>query len=61
MGQKGHVMDLKVLKVCEKRQEMDFLDLKYLLFRGIFLSGIGGTPLSPLTENHTAQKPIAVP
>ena len=43
----------------EKRQKMEFLDLKYLLFSGIFLSGIGGTPLPPLTENYPAQKPLA--
>ena len=38
---------------------MEFLDLKYLLFSGIFLSGIGGYPPPPLTENHPALKPIA--
>ena len=38
---------------------MEFSDLKYLLFSGIFLSGIGGYPLPPLTENHPAQKPLA--
>ena len=43
----------------EKRQKMKLLDLKYLLFSGIFLSGIGGYPPPPLTENHSAQKPLA--
>ena len=38
---------------------MEFLDLEYLLFSGIFLSGIGGYPPPPLTENHPAQKPLA--
>ena len=38
---------------------MEFSDLKYLLFSGIFLSGIGGYPPPPLTENHLAQKPLA--
>ena len=38
---------------------MEFLDLKYLLFSGIFLSGIGGYPPPPLTENHPSQKPLA--
>ena len=34
-------------------------NLKYLLFSGILLSGIGGYPSPPLTENHPAQKPLA--
>ena len=38
---------------------MEFSDLKYLLSSGIFLSGIGGYPPPPLTENHPAQKPLA--
>ena len=38
---------------------MEVSDLKYLLFSGIFLSGIGGYPPPPLTENHPAQKPLA--
>ena len=40
----------------EKRQKMGFLDLKYLLFSGIFLNGIGGYPPPPLTESYFAQK-----
>ena len=43
-----------------KRKKIDFFDLKNLLFSGIFLSGMGGTPLPPLTENHPAQKPKVV-
>ena len=42
----------------KKEKKMEFLDLKYLLFSGIFLSGIGGYPPPPLTENHPAQKPL---
>ena len=38
---------------------MEFSSLKYLLFSGIFLSGIGGYPPPPLMENHPAQKPLA--
>ena len=52
MGHKG-------LKMHEKRQKIEFSNLKYLLFSGIFLSGIGGYPPPPLTENHPAQKPLA--
>ena len=59
MGQKGHIMVQKGLKMHKKRQKIEFLDLKYLLFSGIFLSGIGGYPPPPLTENHPAQKPLA--
>ena len=59
MGQKGHIMDQKGLKMHEKRQKIEFSNLKYLLFSGIFLSGIGGYPPPPLTENHPAQKPLA--
>ena len=42
MDQKGHIIDQKGLKMYEKRQKMEFLDLKYLLFSGILLSGIRG-------------------
>ena len=59
MDQKGHIIDQKGLKMYEKRQKMEFLDLKYLLFSGIFLSRNGGYPPPPLTENHPAQKPLA--
>ena len=42
---------------------MEFSALKYLLFSGIFLSGIfpsgiGVYPPPPLTENHPTQKPL---
>ena len=42
----------------EQGKKLIFLDLKYLLFSRIFLSGIGGYPPPPLTENHSAQKPL---
>ena len=32
-----------------KRQKMEFLDLKFLFFSGIFLSGIGRYPPPPLS------------
>ena len=59
MGQKGHIMDQKGLKMHENRQKIEFSNLEYLLFSGIFLTGIGGVPPPPLTENHPAQKPLA--
>ena len=43
MDQKGHITDQKGLKMYEKGQKMEFSDLKYLLFSGIFFSGIGGS------------------
>ena len=57
MDQTGHMMDQKGLKMYDKK--MEFSDLKSMLLSGIFLSGIGGYPLPPLTENHPAQKPLA--
>ena len=59
MDQKGHIIDQKGLKMYENRQKMEFSDLKYLLFSGIFLSGIGGYPPPPLNGNPPAQKPLA--
>ena len=57
MGQKGHIMVQKGLKMHEKRQKIVFYsNLKYLLFSGIFLAECGGTPPPPLTEKHCAQK-----
>ena len=44
MGQKGHMIVQKGLKMHEKRHEIEFLDIKNLLFSGIFLSGIRGYP-----------------
>ena len=51
MGQKGHIIDQKGLKMHEKRQKIEFLDLKNLLFSGIFLSGIRG--YSPLLNGQS--------
>ena len=48
MGQKGPIIVQKGLKMHEKRQKIEFLDLKNLLFNGIFLSGIGGYAPPPL-------------
>ena len=42
MGQKGHIVVHKGLKMHKKKQKIEFLDLRNLLFSGIFLSGIGG-------------------
>ena len=53
MGQKGHIIVQKGLKMHEKTQKIEFLDLKNLLF-----SGIGGYP-PPLTDNHCTQKSLA--
>ena len=53
MGQKGHIIVQKGLKMHEKRQKIEFLDLKKRFF-----SRIGGTP-PPLTDNHCAQKRLA--
>ena len=52
-------MDQKGLKMYEKRQKIEFMDRKNLFFSRILLSGIGGYPPRPLTENHPAQKPLA--
>ena len=59
MDQKGHMIDQKGLKMYEKRQKIEFLDLKKPVFSGIFLSRIRGYPPPPLTENRPAQKPLA--
>ena len=45
----------------KKAKKWSFMDLKYLFLAEFSLEELGGTPLSPLTENHTAQKPLAVP
>ena len=40
----------------EKRQKMEFLDLKYLLISGFFLSGFGGYPHRPLSGKSSCPK-----
>ena len=59
MDQKGHIIDQKGQKMNEKGQKIEFWDMKYLFFSRILLTRIGGTPLPPLTKNHSAQKPLA--
>ena len=46
-GPKGHIIDQKGLKMHEKGQKLEFSNLKYLLFSGFFLSGMGGYPPPP--------------
>ena len=58
MGQKIYIMNQKGLKMHEKRQKIEFLDLKNLLLAEFFLADLGGTP-PPLTDNHCAQKSLA--
>ena len=48
MGQKGHIMAPKGLKMHKKRQKIEFLDLKRRFFS---LAELGGTPPPPLTES----------
>ena len=38
---------------------MEFLDLKYLLFSGIFLSGIGGYSPPPLNGKSSCPKTLS--
>ena len=44
MGQKGHIMVQKGLKMHKKGQKIEFLDLKKGKKEDFFLSGIGGYP-----------------
>ena len=53
MGQKGHIMAQKGLKMHKKRQKIEFLDLKRRFFS---LAELGGTPPLPLTENQCEKK-----
>ena len=59
MYHKGHIIDQKGLKMYEKRQKIEFLDLKNLLFSGIFLSGIGGYPPPPLNGKSSCPKTLS--
>ena len=47
MGQKGHIMVQKGLKMHKKRQKIEFLDLKRRFFS---LAELGGTPQTPLQK-----------
>ena len=42
LDQKGHMMDQKGLKLYEKKQKIEFLDLKYLLFIQLSIADLGG-------------------
>ena len=55
MGQKGHIMVQKGLKMHKKRQKIEFLDLKRRFFS---LAEWGGTPTPPLTENQCEKKKV---
>ena len=55
MGQKGHIMVKKGLKMHKKRQKIEFLDLKRRFFS---LAELGGTPTTPLTENQCEKKKV---
>ena len=59
MDQQGHRIDQKGLKMNEKRQKIEFLDLKRPLFSGIFLSGIGGYPPPPLYGKSSCPKSLS--
>ena len=59
MDQKGHITDQKGLKMYEKRQKIEFSDLKRLLFSGIFLSGIGGYPPPPLNGKSSCPNTLS--
>ena len=59
MGQKDHIMSQKGLKMHEKRQEMEFLDQKKLLFSGIFLSGIRGVTPPPFNGQSLCSKRLS--
>ena len=52
MGQKGHIMVQKGLKMHKKRQKIEFLDLKRRFFS---LAELGGTP-PPLNRKSVGKK-----
>ena len=53
------MIDQKGLTMYGKSQKMEFSDLKYLLFSGIFLSGIGGYPPPPLNGKSSCPKTLS--
>ena len=59
MGQRGHIMVQKGLKIHEKRQKIEFFDLKNLFFSEIFLSGVGGYPPPPLNGKSSCLKTLS--
>ena len=54
MGQKGHIMVQKGLKMHKKTQKIEFLDLKRRVFS---LTELGGPP-PPLTENQCEKRRV---
>ena len=44
MGQKGHIIVQKGLKMHEKRQKIEFLDLKTCFLAEFSLAELGGNP-----------------
>ena len=50
--------DQEGLKMHEKGKKIEFLDLKYQLFSGIFLSGIGGYRPPPLNGKSSCSKTL---
>ena len=52
MDPKGHIIDQKVLKMCVKRQKMQFL-------AEFTLAELGGTPLPPLTGKSSFPKTVS--
>ena len=61
MGQTGHIIDQNGLKVHEKRQKIEFSNLKCLLFSGIFLSGIWGYPKIIVLKKSLAERGVPPP
>ena len=60
MGQKGHVIDLKGLKMYEKRPKNGvFLTYNTCFLVESSLAELGGTP-PPLTEKNLAPKTLSV-
>ena len=55
MGQKGHIMVQKGLKMHKKKAKNRVFGPKKKVF---FLSGIGGSPPPPLTENQCEKKKV---
>ena len=58
MDQQGHKINQKGLKMYEKKAKK-ISDLKYLFLSGIFLSGIGGFPPSPLNGKSSCPKTLS--
>ena len=60
MGQKGHKIVQKGLKMHEKKAKNRVFGHKKTCFLAeFFLVELGGTPSPPLTDNHCAQKSLA--